>query len=213
MAPNWGGNVKTSTLISPLMSDVLPQTAMIGIAASIGGPRILAEILSALPHNFPVPIVVAQHIAQGFDHGFVTWLQQMCRLQVKLAEQGTIPRHGEILVVPAGMALRFSTAKTMILEPISSTAAADTLFTAIAQVYGQAGMGIILTRAGQDGSTGLAQLYRVGGMTLAQDEASCIVPDMPFAALQNKAVTQVVPLNKIAHFLSNIVTQQQLLGA
>lgn len=209
-APIAPPRIQTSSLISPMMDSLPPTSEIIGIAASIGGPSALAEILSALPDNFPVPMVIWQQLSNGFDRGLVAWLQQMCHLQVKLAEVGDVPRPGEVLIIPAGISLRFSSARTVILEPVGDVSPADILFDSIRQVYGAAGIGLVLTGAGQDGSLGLAELHRVGGLTIAQDQSSCVLPDMPFAALQRNAITQVIPVGKIARFLSRLVTQQQL---
>jgi two-component system chemotaxis response regulator CheB len=161
---------------------------IVAIGASTGGPAALATLLGVLPFDFPIPIVVAQHVARGFDAGLVRWLDGVCELDVRLAMAGE-PLHGRtVLIAPHGVHLgvtRSGRATLSYSEPVGGHRPSATyLFHSVARAYGPAGLGVIMTGMGTDGIAGLEAMKSAGGRVLGQDEASCVVYGMPRAAQQ-----------------------------
>jgi two-component system chemotaxis response regulator CheB len=173
-----------------------------GLAASTGGPPALAELLSRLPKDLPVPLLIAQHITEGFTPGMVRWLGQVTALAVCIAREGDrlepgkvyFPLDGHDLAVEGGIARLFKTRG----GPCPS---GDLLLSSLARVYGSRAGGGVLTGMGDDGARGLLDIRRVGGVTFAQDEASSVVFGMPRAALELGATEQALPLSALPEFI------------
>jgi len=175
--------------------------SMIAIGSSTGGPSALLAVLGRLPADLPVPILVAQHIADGFVPGLVSWLDSGCKIKVVAAEPGVRPAAGTAYFAPTGSnmiidgsVLRFEAPKRGQLYIPS----ADTLFESVAQCYGKRSIGVLLTGMGADGAVGLKRMNERGAVTIAQDEATSTVFGMPKAAIDLGAVDTVLPVNDIA---------------
>jgi two-component system, chemotaxis family, protein-glutamate methylesterase/glutaminase len=174
-----------------------------GIAASTGGPPALAEVLSRLPTDLPIPLLIAQHITEGFTPGMVRWLSQVTPLQVRIARHGEkleagyvyFPLDGHDMTVEGGGLAHLSRTRG---GPCPS---GDLLLGSLAQVYGGRAGGAVLTGMGEDGARGLLEIRKAGGVTLAQDEASSVVFGMPKAALDLKAADRGVPLSSVAEII------------
>jgi two-component system chemotaxis response regulator CheB len=181
---------------------------MIGIAASTGGPGTLAEVLGPLPSDFPVPILIVQHITQGFITGLAEWLNTETSLQVGLAGHGEIPEPGTALLAPDDYHLQVNAGGAIELckEPPyrGLRPSANFLFHALARSYGPRAVGVVLTGMGDDGAEGLDALHRAGGLTLVQDEESCVVYGMPQEAVHRHAVDQVLTPAQIAVTLAQL---------
>jgi two-component system, chemotaxis family, protein-glutamate methylesterase/glutaminase len=175
---------------------------LVAVGASTGGPAALAAILRALPVPVPAPVLVVQHITPGFDAALASWLEETTPLRVRLAADGQPLSPGEVLIAPAGAHLGLSGSARVELRPGPPVAghrpSASHLFASVARVFGPRAVGVILTGMGRDGAAGLLDLHRAGGRVLAQDEASCVVPGMPAAAIAAGAVDEVVPLDQLA---------------
>ncbi len=182
---------------------------LLAVAASTGGPAALASILSSLPTELPVPVVVVQHIASGFDAGFAEWLDRVSRLRVRLAAHGDPLLPGEVLIGPHGRHLGVSPLGRASLSdeaPIGGHRPSATfLFRSVAQSYGARALGLILTGMGEDGAAGLVELKRAGGRVLAQDEASSVVYGMPKAAVQLGIVDWTLSLDDVAPTILGIL--------
>lgn len=178
------------------------QTALVAIAASTGGPAALYRVLQSLPPDLPVPILVVQHIATGFGPGLVDWLRGATQLQVETARHGDLPKPGQVLFAPDDHHLVLGMDGRIRLLPRSHERelcpSADLLFGSVAEVMGPKSLGVIMTGMGCDGVEGLKRLKAAGGRVLAQDEDSCVVFGMPKEAIAAGVVDQVVPLEKIA---------------
>jgi len=175
--------------------------SMIAIGSSTGGPSALLAVLGRLPADLPVPILVAQHIADGFVPGLVSWLDSGCKIKVVAAEPGVRPAAGTAYFAPTGSnmiidgsVLRFEAPKRGQLYIPS----ADTLFESVAQCYGKRSIGVLLTGMGADGAVGLKRMNERGAVTIAQDEATSTVFGMPKAAIDMGAVDTVLAVNDIA---------------
>jgi two-component system, chemotaxis family, protein-glutamate methylesterase/glutaminase len=177
---------------------------LIVVGASLGGPRALAALLHALPPDFPAPIAVVQHIADGFADGLASWLAQESRLSVATAADHEPLRPGRVLIAPSGKHLVVAEGHVRLSDalPIDSFKPSVTpLFTSAARVYGPRACGVLLTGMGRDGASGLKELRDAGGHTLAQDEATSAVFGMARAAIDLGAVDRVLPLDEIPRAL------------
>jgi two-component system chemotaxis response regulator CheB len=184
------------------------RAEMVVVGASLGGPRALATLLKGLTREFPAPIAIVQHIADGFTAGLASWLAQESRLDVREAEDGEVLRAGRVLLAPTGRHLVIGKG----VAHLSDAAAVDTfkpsvtpLFLSAARAYGARACGVILTGMGRDGAEGMKALKDAGAHTIAQDEASSAVFGMPRAAIELGAVDRVLSLEEIPRALLEVV--------
>jgi two-component system chemotaxis response regulator CheB len=179
---------------------------LIAIGASTGGPQAITEILSGLAGDLSTPVLVVQHIATGFISGFVEWLGQSTGLPVKLAEPDEPAMPGIVYLAPDGMQMGIRRDGRIHLthEPMENgfSPSASYLMRSVAENYGRAAIGILLTGMGRDGADGLKQLRDAGAMTVAQDEESSVIFGMPREAIRLGAAEQVLPLTRISSLLS-----------
>jgi two-component system chemotaxis response regulator CheB len=181
-----------------------PRADVIVIGASLGGPRALATLLRGLPTDFPVPIAVVQHIADGFTEGLAGWLAQESRLAVREARDGEVLRPGQVVLAPTGrhLVLADGVAHLSDAPPVDTFKPSVTpLFLSAARRYGARACGVILTGMGRDGAEGMKALHQAGAHTLAQDEATSAVFGMPRAAIDAGAVDRVLPIDEIPRAL------------
>jgi two-component system chemotaxis response regulator CheB len=181
------------------------RTRIVALAASTGGPAALGQILSSLPANFPVPIVVVQHMARGFLGGFASWLSGNCTLKVKLAAAGDPLKPSTVYVAGDDRHLGVTPDFRIKLDDCKAISgfrpSANYLFASVAAVYGASAVAVILTGMGQDGLDGLRQLRAAGGRIIAQDEASCVVYGMPRAVIEAGLADTILPLSLIGQAL------------
>jgi two-component system chemotaxis response regulator CheB len=172
------------------------------IAASTGGPAALAFILARLPADFPVPILIAQHIAAGFAPGMVAWLNGLCPLKVKLACAGDRPAPGMVLIAPSECHMSVDSERRILFTDSAATdiyhPCCDLLLTSVAKVYGKDATGLILTGMGSDGAAGMHKIYAAGGFTLAEDQSTSVIFGMNQVAINAGSVRKVLPLQEIA---------------
>jgi two-component system, chemotaxis family, protein-glutamate methylesterase/glutaminase len=171
------------------------------IGASTGGPPALATLLCDLPPDLDVPILVVQHMADGFVESLATWLDGLSPLPVVLAEHGRRLRPGVVHVAPAGQntLLRPGLRIELRNPPAGQfhVPGVDAAFTSAAAVCGSHAIGVLLTGMGRDGAAGLRVLRDAGALTIGQDEPSCVVYGMPAAAQALGAVEDELPLAEI----------------
>jgi two-component system chemotaxis response regulator CheB len=179
---------------------------VIGICASAGGPAALEVVLAGLPGDFPLPVLVVQHITNGFMEGLVRRLDQISALPVRIASDGQI----------AGPGMWFPPDNThLLLEPRlrlrldgetvvgSHRPSGDVLLESLASAAGPSAVGVVLTGMGRDGARGVDAIVRAGGTVIAQDEHSSAVFGMPRAAAEAGA-ERVLPLARIATALAQL---------
>jgi len=186
------------------------RPAVVAIAASTGGPAALHRIFSELPTDFPLPILVVQHIALGFAQGMAGWLDSVTPLKVKVAEEGEPLRRGTVYIAPDDRHLGV-TAEGLVQvsnsAPVGGFRPSGTyLFRSVARAYGASSVALILTGMGQDGLEGLRELRQAGGRVLAQDEATSVVFGMPGVAVAAGLPEAVLPLEAIAAHLKELAT-------
>jgi len=181
---------------------VTAGTRLIGIGASTGGPLVLQTILSGLPKDFPVPLLIVQHIARGFLPGMVDWLSQTTGLRVHIAAHGATPLPGHAYVAPDDFHLAADARGHMVLAREEAESglrpAVSYLFRSLADSYGANAVGVLLTGMGKDGAAELKRMRAHGACTIAQDRDSSIVHGMPGEAIELGAATHVLPADKIA---------------
>jgi two-component system chemotaxis response regulator CheB len=183
------------------------RIGLVAIGASLGGPRALAAILRALPAGFPAPIVIVQHIADGFTSGLAGWLQQESPLQVRQARDGDPLQPGLALLAPSGhhLVVERGVARLSDAPPLETFRPSVTpLLRSAAAAYGPLACGVMLTGMGHDGAEGMRAVREAGGHTLAQDEATSAVFGMPRAAIEAGGVERVLPLDEIPRALTEL---------
>jgi len=190
-----------------------PRLRVVAIGASTGGPLALLALLAALPKDFAVPILIVQHIAEGFLEGFVGWLQNACGFAVRQAAHGELVRPGQAYVAPdtchLGVEYRAGNRGVQI---VLSTAppdngvrpSVDHLLASVRRVYGATAAGVLLTGMGKDGAVELRALKECGAHTFVQDRESAVVYGMPGAALALDAARHVLAPEEIAEALRNL---------
>jgi two-component system chemotaxis response regulator CheB len=178
------------------------------IGASTGGPQALERIFTLLHADFPAPILIVQHMTPGFLRGFAAWLNGSGKTPVKIAEDGETLLPGVAYVAPDSKHLRLGArfraqfgddTPRGLFRP-----AVDVLFESVALNAGPTGVGLILTGMGSDGAAGLKRMREAGGMCLAQDPLSCVVPGMPSAAKTQGAVEHEVDLERISAVMETL---------
>ena len=188
---------------APVKRTVPPSIVAIGI--STGGTKALEEILPSLPMDLPVGILVVQHMPVGFTASFARRLNSSCRMQVLEAQQADPIKPGCIYIAPGGqhLTVRRRTASevvaglTTIPTNVPHMPSVDVMMNSVADVYGPAAMGIIMTGMGSDGAQGMHAIYKKGGFTIGQDEATCAVFGMPRSCAELGVLARVVPLQDI----------------
>ncbi|HKX52300.1 MAG TPA: chemotaxis-specific protein-glutamate methyltransferase CheB [Nitrosospira sp.] len=195
----------------PLLNRVV-QTRIVVIGASTGGPPALEAILSSLPKHFPVPILIVQHMTPGFMEGFVQWLKNSSNLPVHIARQGELPLPGHVYIAPDEYQMKVENRGEIVLtkhEPEHGLRpSVSYLFRSVARVYGHDTVAGLLTGMGRDGADELRLLKEQGAVTFAQDKESSVVHGMAGEAIRLGAATIVLPLEKIAAALTNLVAER-----
>jgi two-component system chemotaxis response regulator CheB len=195
--------------VAPAVSLLGSPAQVVAIAASTGGPAALHLILTALPADFPVPILVVQHISPGFSAGFASWLDQASLLRVKLAAEGETLLPGSVYIADDDHHLCVSSGRKVHLSsapPVGGFRPSGTpLFETVAAAYGRAALAVILTGMGRDGVDGLRHIRRAGGRTIAESEATAVVYGMPAAAVNAGLADFVLPLDQVREALTSMV--------
>ena len=176
------------------------RPAAVGIAASTGGPAALARILSALPPAYPLPMLVVQHMARGFQDAFVAWLASVSTRRVKMAEDREVIAAGTVYVGPDGRHLEIVGGRVHLGDgpPVDGfRPSATILFASLARDLGGRAAGLVLTGMGRDGAEGLRRLRQAGGWAAAQGPATSAVYGMPREALECGAAQLSLELDEI----------------
>jgi two-component system chemotaxis response regulator CheB len=192
---------------APAPLELPRNAAVLGIAASTGGPAALARLLAALPAGYPLPILVVQHLPPGFEPGLVAWLAAESKGRVKVAEDREPLEPGVVYVGPDGRHLAAGGGGIRLEDgpPVNGLRpSADRLFASLAAEYGARAAGLVLSGMGDDGAEGLALLRRAGGFAAAQGPASSVIYGMPRAALESGAAQVSLELDEIPRALARL---------
>ncbi len=171
-----------------------------GIAASTGGPPALSKLLAGLPKELPIPLLVAQHMTEGFARGLARWLGGLTSLSVAVARAGEPALPGFVYLPPDASDLVIDV-EGVLWTPAprgGPCPSCDRLLTSLADAYGERAGGAVLTGMGGDGAQGLLAIRNKGGATVAQDEATSVVFGMPRVAQALGAAREVAALDAIA---------------
>lgn len=186
-----------------------PVTRLVAVGVSTGGPRALQELLTALPADFPAPLLIVQHMPPRFTRSLAQRLDQSCRIRVREAEHGEPVENGTAYIAPGGL--------QMTLEKESAgryrihledgpprnghKPSVDVLFDSLVGLSELRRVAMLLTGMGSDGARGLKRLREDGALTVAESEETCVVYGMPRSAIQMGAAAHVLPLHEIARWL------------
>jgi two-component system chemotaxis response regulator CheB len=179
------------------------------IGASTGGTTAIEHILLQLPSNFPVPVVIAQHMPHSFIESFARRLQQLTALKVSVASEGMTLLSESLYILPGNCNMvlmqdnlkqvRFKKSKQQ-FEAYNNPSI-DALFFSAASIYRNKAIAILLSGMGRDGAAGMEALIKQGAYTIAQDEQTATIFGMPKEAIERKAVKKVLPIHEIAPFV------------
>jgi len=193
------------SILSECQNSSSTSPSIVALGTSTGGPRALQEILPLLPRDLSVPILIVQHMPPGFTAPFAQRLNSLCSVTVREAAHKDPILPGVVYIAPAGMHMtidRPSESLSLICldkQPENSLhmPSVDVMMKSVAKNFGNSAMGGIMTGMGSDGAQGMKAIYREGGLTVGQDEASCIVYGMPRACAELGVLNRVVPLSGI----------------
>jgi two-component system chemotaxis response regulator CheB len=191
-------------------SHIVPRIVVLG--TSTGGPRALQELLPELPGDFPVSMIVVQHMPPGFTAPFAKRLNGLSRVRVCEAQQGETIVPATVYIAPAGWHTTLVRDSPHVSIRLSDTPAGtahkpsvDVTMLSVAEVFGTYTLGIILTGMGSDGLEGMTAIHQAGGLTIGQDEATSVVYGMPRCCAERGILKRVVPLELVPrHILQAI---------
>ncbi len=185
---------------------------LLAIGTSTGGPVALQKVLVELPQNFPVPIVLVQHMPGSFTGAFAERLNQQCKIEVKEAVNGDKLQPGVAYLAPGGKQMVVEkTAGQLTLKVIEDMPgqtykpSVDVTFNSINKVVPSNTLAVILTGMGSDGCIGSTALHKSGSIIWAQDEASCVVYGMPAAVVEAGISEKVMDINSIGSSITRRV--------
>lgn len=183
----------------------MPETALrykaIVIGISTGGVGTLKPLLGALPKDFPLPLIIVQHISRDTGERMALLLDELCAIRVKEADEQEVPVGGTVYLAPANYHLMVEPDGRFGLStdpPVNfARPSVDVLFETAAEAFGSGLIGVVLTGAGADGSNGLKRIKEQGGATVIQDPADAAADSMPRQALQAVRPDYVVTLAQL----------------
>jgi two-component system chemotaxis response regulator CheB len=185
---------------------------VVAIGTSTGGPLVLQTILASLPRDFPMPVLIVQHMASGFVQGFVEWLAQSSGFPVHIAADSEYLWPGHAYVAPDGFHMKVSLGHRIALSREAPDnglrPSVSRLFQSVAQVFEWRAFGVLLTGMGKDGAEELKLLKDKGAITMAQDKDSAVVHGMPGEAIKLDAATYVLPPDRMAAMLTSLVQKK-----
>ena len=178
------------------------------IGVSAGGMEALDRLFASIPKDFPLPIIIVQHLHKSNIGYFLEYYNQRCALNVKEADEKEPIKPGNIYFAPAGYHLLIEDDETFTLSAAEkvnfSRPSIDILFESAAYVYGSQLIGIILTGANNDGAKGMKLVKKYGGLTIVQDPNEAEYPVMPQAAIDEVKMDYVLPIKAIIELLINL---------
>jgi two-component system, chemotaxis family, protein-glutamate methylesterase/glutaminase len=200
------GLARSTATATPKLSN---RVDIITIGVSTGGPNALTEVFKALPADLPVPIVIVQHMPPVFTKYLAERLDAVSPVEVREATAGEVLRAGCAWLAPGDHHLTIARSGTDVVTRLhqgppenSCRPAVDVLFRSVAALYGPSALAVVLTGMGYDGLRGSEAIRGAGGHVVAQDEATSVVWGMPGAVAQAGLADAILPLNKVAPYLT-----------
>jgi two-component system chemotaxis response regulator CheB len=185
---------------------------VVAIGASTGGPPVIQQILSGLPKEFPLPVLIVQHMAAGFFQGFAEWLSQTSSLPVHLAIDGSRILTGNVYIAPENVQMRVGmNGRLSCIDDGPENGhrpSVSSLFRSVADAFGKNAVGILLTGMGKDGAEQLKLMREKGAVTIAQNEESSVIFGMPGEAVKLDAAKYVLPPTGIIDLLGQLAKKR-----
>ncbi len=186
---------------------------IISIGSSTGGTGALEHILTHMPENLPIPVVIAQHMPQDFIHSFAERLNGILPFEVSVAVEGNALQQNNVYLIPCDVNMGVAKRRDKIVFQVFNEdfkeynhPSVDCLMQSVARTYQAKSIGVLLTGMGCDGAIGIKEIFDQKGYTIAQDEASCIVFGMPKAAIETGGVRTVLSLKQMPSFLVSMLS-------
>ncbi|GCD09039.1 chemotaxis response regulator protein-glutamate methylesterase [Clostridium tagluense] len=199
----------TTGVVSRSRTTAMSNVEAVVIGASTGGPKALYKVITALPVDIGVPVLVVQHMPVGFTKAFADRLNLNSKLKVIEAAEGDTVSKNVVYIAPGGYHMEIGRDKKIHLNTQPSIwgvrPAVDKLFMSAIAVYGSKLLSVILTGMGRDGAQGTAAIKDNGGITMAEHQSTCTIYGMPKAAFETGKVDEVVPLDNVAQEINKIV--------
>lgn len=196
--------------ITPICKHGKFEVLTIGI--STGGPNALRKVFAMIPGDFPLPIIVVQHMPAGFTKEFAKGLDRISPLEVKEAEEGDLLKVGRVLIAPGDRHVRVERKSLGGVVHLDDTdlvsghkPSADVLFESVAKSFGKNSLAVIMTGMGKDGAKKIGEIYRNGGYTLGQNQESCVVYGMPKVAFEHGYIHEQFSLIDLTERLNKLV--------
>ena len=189
---------------------------IVAIGTSTGGPSALQAVLPILPSNFPVPVLVAQHMPPGFTGPLAQRLNGLCPLNVREGIHGEVLKAGTVYVAPAGKQLQVQRKSGQLILHIGDEApittlyhpSVDVMFLSLAKEIGKGSLGVVMTGMGNDGTRGMKEIKRMEGFGIAEAEETCVVYGMPRSVVEAGLADRVVPLGEIGRSIVECVMRR-----
>ena len=201
---------------SPVLRSRSDATVAVAIACSTGGPRALAEVIPGLPGDLLAAVLVVQHMPPGFTRSLANRIDGMSELRVTEAEHGEPVVVNRVYLAPGGLHMRVvssgPSAWTIALDEGPAVhgvrPSADRLFESVAEQFGPASIGVVLTGMGKDGAEGLRAIREAGGAGIVQDRATSTIYGMPHAALKRAGAERIVGLPVVAPTIVSMLAER-----
>lgn len=189
---------------------------IVAIGTSTGGPSALQAVLPILPANFPVPVLIAQHMPPGFTGPLAQRLNGLCPLNVKEGIHGEVLKAGTVYVAPAGKQLQVQHKSGQLTLHIGVEApirtlyhpSVDVMFLSLAKEVGKGTLGVVMTGMGSDGTKGMKELKALEGFAIAEAEETCVVYGMPKTLIDAGLADRIVPLGEIGRTIVDCVMRR-----
>jgi len=196
--------IKSAPLFVAPVQRPATRVDLVAIATSTGGPNALGELMPQFAKDFPVPIVIVQHMPATFTKLLAARLNSLTELQVQEGQAGKALEKGQVWIAPGDFHMTVSRQGTKCLLGLnqnphenSCRPAADVLFRSVAQSFKENVLAVVLTGMGSDGMLGAVEIRKAGGAVIVQDEASSVVWGMPGSVVAAKLADRVCPLNGV----------------
>lgn len=195
-----------------ILGKVKTGLELLAFGSSTGGPRALSQLFPLFPRDFPLGIVVAQHMPKEFTSIFANRLNEICNIEVTEAKTGDVIKPGRALISPAGFQTKVVRKNNILQVEVFDQPnliykpSVDLLFKSVALTCESKALSVLLTGMGTDGAAGMQELHKLGARTIAEAEESCIVFGMPKAAIDLGGAEFVEPLPNIFQRIIQIIT-------
>ena len=218
VVPTIGVTRQTQPLTSPGKTGFTSKhvVEIVAIGTSTGGPSALQAVLPTLPADFPVPVLVAQHMPPGFTGPLAQRLNGLCPLNVREGIHGEVLKAGTVYVAPAGKQMQVQRKSGQLTLHIGDEApiptlyhpSVDVMFLSLAKAVGKGTLGVVMTGMGSDGAKGMKELKALEGFAIAESEETCVVYGMPRSLVDAGLADRVVPLGEIGRTIVECVMRR-----